>query len=88
MKTITTTYIGPTNTKGARIKVTDGDLTLYAYYDPASSNPHRTAMLEFCKKHNWSGTFQQAHLQKGYAFIFLSKADTFTVKTVKTVKTV
>jgi len=56
MKAILTRYIGPTNTKGGRIKADDGDgNTLTIPYDDSlnSSEVHAKAAKALCEKMGW-----------------------------------
>lgn len=52
MPVITTKYLGPTNTKGARIKVASdtGHASTYPY-DHSASNPHIAALGQYLKQH-------------------------------------
>ena len=45
---ITTKYLGPTNTKGARIKATDGELTRVVHFDYGADVNKQ--MLDVAKK--------------------------------------
>lgn len=45
---ITTKYLGPTNTKGARIKATDGERTLVVHFDYGMDTSK--AMLDAAQK--------------------------------------
>lgn len=52
MITITTKYLGPTNTQGSRIKVSHGNKDYFpskSYsYDHSSNDPHITAFKQYC----------------------------------------
>jgi hypothetical protein len=64
MKAIRTKYYGPTATKPAHIKASDGDgnyvrlnhrLEFLAYAAQNSHPDHREAAENLCKKMNWTG---------------------------------
>ena len=83
MKAITTHYYGPTDTKGARIKVTDGDWNfLWVPYDHASPHPHDVAARAFCRKMAWSGTLVRGSANwsgAGHVYVWLTDDATLTV---------
>ena len=59
MKTIRTIYLGPTNTKGARIKITDDDgnhFTESRDYSLDYGDQADQMVKEFIKKMNWTNT--------------------------------
>lgn len=73
MKAITTKYISPTNTRGARVKATDGDTSVTVSYDHASNDPHVEACLALCKKLNWddnAAVMVRGHTKTGCVFVF------------------
>lgn len=71
MKSIITTYHGPTDFKGSRIKATDGDNTVWVSYNNGSSDPHRDAALKLCRKLNWKGKLICGGTKTGKVFVFL-----------------
>lgn len=77
MKTIQTTYLGATNTKPSRIKVTDGDNSkTYSYnYELNSENNHKFCAKQFCQSKGWKGTLQGGHTKKGMVFVFIEAVD-------------
>jgi hypothetical protein len=65
MIAIHTKYLGPTNTKGARIKVSaycGATKTMSVPYDHSSHDPHEDAAYEFCKRLNLWGNVSYAGL--------------------------
>ncbi len=87
MYAIETKYLGPTNTKGARIRVTHGDVSRVYPYDSSSdyAGAHYRAVKRFCA-HPGSqvdqyplpdakaSDFAQARskLRDGYVFVFVA----------------
>ena len=72
MKTISTKYVGPTNTKGSRIIVTDGDnKTTHKICGEKSfeTNCVEAATL-FAHNLGWTGTLQGGHTKDGMVFTF------------------
>jgi hypothetical protein len=58
MKAIFTKYIGPTNSRGSRVKAYDGDqnsVTLSWDDSLDSDDNHRAAAKALCSKMNWNG---------------------------------
>lgn len=58
MKAIRTTYLGPTNTKGSRVKATDGDrnsVIISWDYNLNTEENHQAAAKFLCDKMNWQG---------------------------------
>ena len=58
MKAIKTTYLAPTNCRGARIKATDCDrnsITLHWDSSLDSDENHKAAAKALCDKMNWKG---------------------------------
>lgn len=73
MKAITTTYHGPTNTRGSRISATDGDgnrITLPYNHALNVAQTHAEAAVALCQKMGWHGTLIQGSLPKGYVFVW------------------
>jgi len=67
---ISTKYLGPTNTKPARIKATTGggySLTIPYSYD---GNPHMAAAQMLARKMGWGGTMIEGHTTEGSVFVF------------------
>ena len=71
MKAIETTYHGPTNFKGSRIKATDGDNTVWVSVDNSHNHSHRDAALKLCRKLNWSGKLISGGTKRGEVWVFL-----------------
>lgn len=72
MKAITTTYHGPTNTRGARISADDSDgnrVTVpYLYEDEHRS--HDNAAFHLCDKMGWNGTLLRGSIRRGYVYVW------------------
>lgn len=73
---IVTKYLGPTNTKGTRVKATcfGGSITISWDYSLESEYNHKHAALILAKKMGWkqkgkSFNFLGGSLPKGYVFI-------------------
>jgi len=68
MKTITTKYLGATNTRGSRISASDGDgnriVTPYRSELGETEN-HEGAVKALCEKMGWHGTLQGGDLLQG-----------------------
>ena len=80
MKAIETKYLGPTNTKGSRIKATDNDgnsIIIPYDYSLDTYEAHEKAAKRLVEKLKWNekGLFELkgGFLKKGYAFIFVRK---------------
>lgn len=71
MKAITTRYVGPTNTKPARIIATaeGGNKVTIGFH--SSDKPYQAAALALCKKLNWTGTLVEGGIEDGYVYCFL-----------------
>lgn len=71
MKAIETKYFGPGNVRGARIKATDGDNTVWISY-PHELSPedgHRLAAETLCAKLGWNYELLQGATKRGYVFV-------------------
>lgn len=80
MQAILTRYLGPTNTRGARIKAScaAGSITISYPYDLSGQAVHRKAAEALVSKLGWVedyyGTLLGGQLDSGdYAFVFNSK---------------
>lgn len=79
MKSIFTKYSGPTDTRGARINVTDQDGNrMSVSYEHGSSDPHLEAIKAFCAKMDWHGELIIGHSKDGRVAVF-AKNDRITV---------
>jgi hypothetical protein len=71
---IETRYVGPTNTRGSRIKAIDGDRSVTIPYDYELSDAelHFKAVLALMKKYDmsWGNNWGYTCLEKGRGFIF------------------
>ena len=75
MKSITTTYYGPTNTRGARIRATDNDgnsVTLPYPHELSGEECHRAAVIALCDKMGWSGTLAHGGHARGYVYVWVA----------------
>lgn len=54
MQAIQTKYIGPTNSRGARIKASCAALTITVPYDYGAICAHEVAAIELCKRMDWA----------------------------------
>ena len=73
-KAIITRYLGPTDTRGARIRASDsdGNRVICSYpYELSGEAVHRVAAEELCRKMNWPGKLVAGGLKDGYAFVFV-----------------
>jgi hypothetical protein len=73
MQAIVTKYIGPTNTKGARIKATScGSFSVTVPFD-YEGNEEEVAARELCKKLKWEFSHVRGALPDGStAWVFVS----------------
>lgn len=71
---IETRYLGPTNTKGGRIKATAWAGSVTVPYDHAlnSEDNHRAAAMALVAKLQWQGTFAQGGNAKGDGYYFVN----------------
>jgi len=87
MKSIVTTYHGPTNNRGSRIIADDGDGNrINLSYEPAGSSEdnHQAACRALCKKMKWRGRLQGGTRCKNRkidctVWNWINKADQITV---------
>jgi len=80
MKAIRTKYLGPTNTRGARILATDddGNRTTIPYpYQLSGELVHRQAALALCRKLGWAGELTAGGLGNGYVYVWQDPTATF-----------
>jgi len=74
MKAIETRYLGPTNTKGARIVARDSDgnrVTISYPNELSGEDVHRKAAEALRDKMQWSGTLKGGSTSRGYVFVFV-----------------
>lgn len=69
---IITKYLGPTNTKGGRIKATTGSgkNSLTIGYPHEASNPHALAAMALAQKLGWTGALVEGGTATGSVFVF------------------
>lgn len=74
MRTITTKYFGPTNSKGSRIKATSnsGESLTIPYYSELGFNSHSEAALRLARKLGWQGSIIEGESSKGCVYILSS----------------
>lgn len=71
---IETRYLGPTNTKGGRIKATAWAGSVTIGYDHALSTEgaHKAAADALIAKLGWTGAFAQGGNAKGTGYVFVN----------------
>ena len=73
MKAIETRYLGPTNTRGSRIKASDedGNSVTMSYDDANSSEENHAAVCKaLCEKMGWPGVMLGGHTKAGMVWVF------------------
>jgi hypothetical protein len=81
-QSITTKYLGPTNTKGARITArTSSGISITLLYDSSSNCPHRIAAIALIRKLKWLGTWAEGGTNTGHVYVYVPKgaSDLFKV---------
>lgn len=76
MKAIKTIYLGPTNTKGARIKATDGDTNSFIMnytYELCVDQNHQIAARALCRKMKWTGKLIMGSFPNFNVHVFTEK---------------
>ena len=75
---IITKYLGPTDTKGGRIKAScySGSVTIDYPHHLSGDAKHLAAAEALCKKLDWTGTLIGGSLpdESGYAFVFADES--------------
>lgn len=82
MQTITTKYLAPTNTLGARIKaITSSGIskTISYPYELSGSECHIKALRELNKQLDWSGDMTYSSTDTGYIFAFVDEDSIITL---------
>jgi hypothetical protein len=83
MQAILTKYIGPTNTRGARVKAsTEGGATLTVGWNHEVNHDenHRLAAFALAKKLNWVGKWAGGGTKTGAVYVCEThNTDTFTI---------
>ena len=80
MKAIITKYIGPTDTRGSRIKASDEDgNSITIGYDYAAESAHVVAARKLCEKMNWHGELVEGGLGDRSVFVFVDGEQTIKV---------
>ena len=75
---IQTKYLGPSNTRGSRVKAWSqaGSITLVWDYALNADENHRTAARMLARKLDWKGVWSGGGLpDQGYAFVQASEHD-------------
>ena len=75
LATITTKYLGPSNTRGARVKATcqAGNVTMGWDYDHDQDENHRAAAVALAAKVNWDENYPDmvgGWTETGAVFVF------------------
>lgn len=81
MQCITTKYLGPTNTRGARIRamtVNGKNFATTSYPHEDSRNAHALAALKLARKLGWTGTLIEGSTPTGSVFVF-ANGDKFEI---------
>jgi hypothetical protein len=78
---ISTRYLGPTDTKGARISVRDfrdagARRNILLPVDHEASNPHDAAFLTYCRSAGISGEFVKIESDDGRGWDYISIVNT------------
>lgn len=76
MKAIKTTYLGPTNVRGSRVKASDCDRnSIILSWDNAldSDENHKAAAKALCDKMNWQGELVMGSFPKCNVHVFASR---------------
>ncbi len=71
---IITTYLGPTNSHGSRIKATSGSgksITVPFDYDGSATDSHERAAYALADKLGWAGTLRGGGTKNGYCWVFV-----------------
>jgi hypothetical protein len=85
MKTIFTKYIGPSNTRGSRVKAydEDGNQATVSYNQAVDDEEaHIEAVRALCDKMNWHGPMVSGGTKQGFVFVFLEYRPGVPVETV------
>lgn len=81
MQAIQTKYLGPTDSRGSRIKATAGggeSITIpYPYEAREGVDAHAIAARALADKLHWTGTLVGGALPDGYAFVFTDAGATY-----------
>lgn len=77
MQAIVTKYLGPTNTRGARIKATADAGSVTVGYDHSAHNAHDVAVVALREKLGWAGEYGDMIRGSlpgngGYVYVFAS----------------
>jgi len=81
MKAITVRYLGPTNTRGARLKASDRDgSSITVSYDHGLNRDelYDSAALALCAKMGWTGNLARGWLKRDAVYVFIHDQDTIT----------
>ena len=75
MKAIVVKYLGPTNHKGSRFRVTaEGLPAMTVPYNHGAHEPEVEAAHMFCAKHRWAGELAKGRLPTGeHVFVFVNQ---------------
>ncbi len=87
---ITTKYIGPTNSRGSRVKAVTGDnnpstgkpATLTISWDCSlnSADNHKAAAKALAERLTWDGEWHSGETDTGYVFVRFGAANSFSVE--------
>jgi hypothetical protein len=76
MIAIRTKYLGPTDTRGARIRATGGGRSITRPYDYAANREERHAAVAraLARKLGWRGDLIEGSIADGYVYVFADGA--------------
>lgn len=83
MQAISTKYLGPTYTRGGRIKAyteSGHSLTIGYPHELDTREAHASAAVALCKSLGWDGTLISGGTADGYVFVFAS-SDHYAINT-------
>lgn len=74
MQSITTKFLGPTNSRGSRIRATtaSGKSLTIPYCHESGHQSHAKAALALARKLSWEGTLIEGWAKDGMVFVFES----------------
>ncbi len=88
-QSIVTKHLGPTNTRGGRVKATSSaGLSITVSWDHAETvvDNHVAAARALAEKHGWSGMWVMGGMEPGFVFVNLPDGQLFGAFTVEAAK--
>lgn len=84
MIAITTRFLGPTNTKGARVVAECDGARIVREYDYAAGNKSfGIVACELARKQGWTGTFLEGYAKGGRVFVFATSPQKWDIASGK-----